>query len=65
MENKKGNYYVEGKDFKSMNTNLKTLVNILNHRVTKLEVHVRWTTRVIGYIAALITLMAGKTLFFS
>jgi len=37
--------YVENKDFKDMSENIERLINVLNHRVTKLEVNVNWLKR--------------------
>jgi len=46
-------------------------VEVLNHEVgvlqlelSKLKVSMKWSVRIIGYMAILLTAMAGKTLFF-
>jgi len=42
--------------------NFDKLVEGLNHRMTKLEVHVKWLKRVIFYMAGLATINSFKPL---
>ncbi len=46
-------------------------VKVLNHElgtvqkdVTKLKTSMKWSTRIIGYMAALLTLMTGQAILF-
>lgn len=39
-------------------------VEILNKEVGKLKTSMKWVTRIIGYMAILLTVIAGKSLFF-
>jgi len=54
--------YIKGKDLGAMNRNMEKLIEILNHRVTKLEIHVGWLKRLMGYIAALLSAIAVAVL---
>ena len=47
--------YKEAKTVKDMNENLNILINVLNHRVTKLEVSTKWIKWILGYIAVVMT----------
>jgi len=56
--------YVPQRTFDDMNENMNRLIDVLNHRVTKLEMSVKWIRWIIGYIAVLVTAMVGKVIFF-
>lgn len=45
--------------------NFDSLIEILNHRVTKIEVNVKWMNRIGYYMATMITGMAIKSIFFA
>jgi hypothetical protein len=57
--------YNQCKNFKEMNNNLDKLIDVLNHRVTKLEIHVKWLKNLIGYVAVILTGMAVKIICFT
>ena len=48
-----------------LSSDIHNLVDVLNHRVTKLEVHIKWLTRLIGYVAIILTGIAVKIIMFS
>ena len=39
-------------------------VGLLQKDITKLKTNMKWIVRIIGYMAALLTVMASKVLFF-
>ena len=49
-------------DIQELDRKFARLIDILNHRITKLEVHARWTKIILGYIAGLVTLLLGTLL---
>ena len=48
-------YYVKEKEFKDFGDNLHKLIDVLNHRITKLEVHMSWVIKITLYIASILT----------
>jgi len=47
--------YVNTKDFRDFCINQDKLIEILNHRITKLEVHVNWLKKFAGAQTALLS----------
>lgn len=56
--------YLTQKTFEDMNKNTHKLIEVLNHRMTKLEVDVKWIRIIGAYMAMLLTSIAIKSLFF-
>jgi len=50
------NYYVKEKEFKDFGENFHKLIDVLNHRITKLEVHMNWVIKITLYIASILTI---------
>lgn len=42
--------------------NINELIETLNHRITKIEVNLKWTTRIVGYLAVLLSSITIKLL---
>lgn len=47
--------YKQANTIKQMNENLNRLIEILNHRVTKLEISTKWIKWILTYISLILT----------
>ena len=60
----KEGYYVTNKCFEDMSKNMTELIELLNHRMSKLESDVSWIKKLGYYICATLTAIAVKSIFF-
>ena len=53
------------KNFDSFCENQKVFSDALNHRISKIELNVKWIFRIGAYMASLITAIAIKSIFYT
>lgn len=57
--------YINAKTFKDFCNNQATLIDILNHRISKMEINVKWISRIGYYMATMLTAIAIKSIVFT
>lgn len=64
MENGKGQYVTQ-KCFNDLSKNTTELIDVLNHRMSKFEIDLKWIKRIGYYMATLMTAIVIKFLVFN
>ena len=64
MTGQKGMYVTE-KCFEDISKNTTELIDVLNHKMIKIENEIKWIKRIGYYMATMITAIAIKSIFFT